>query len=104
MNYIYNRQGKVIAWLNKDDIHHLGGSQATVLDDEIVYGHSEQHLGLFIYELFRDHFGGIIAFIKCAQGGPNLPIPFIPPIPAIPPIPYIPSLRSRQSWKQFIAK
>ena len=111
---IYDRSGKVVGWLKGDDIYHLNGSHASTINSRNVYGHAGQHFGVFDKGLFRDHRGGVVAFIRGAQGGPVLPIPSVPPIPpipsippipaipSVPPVPAVPSLGWGIAWKQFI--
>lgn len=74
MNPIFNNNGQVVAWQHNENIYHLDGSHAAVIDGDNVYGHSGQHLGVFDNGLFRDHQGGTVAFLDGASGGPMLPI------------------------------
>jgi hypothetical protein len=94
MEPIFDRSGSVVAWLRDSDIYHLDGGHAAVLNGDNVYGHRGEHSGVFKNGLFRDHRGGVVAFIRGASGGPIRPIPSIPPIPPIPSIPPIPAIPS----------
>lgn len=115
MEPIFNRHGQVVAWQKGNDLYHLNGDHAAVINERDVYGHHGQHLGVFLGGLFRDHNGGVVAFKQGASGGLILPIPVIAPIapiPAIPPIPSIPSIApipaiptlgwAQLDWEQFI--
>ena len=114
MEPIYGHSGQVVGWLQGEDIYHLNGSHAAVLNGTNVYGHRGQQLGVFDKGLFRDHSGGVVAFIRGATGGPVLPVPSVapvPPVPSVPPVPAIPSvprvpavpsLGWGRSWEEFI--
>ena len=93
MNPIYNSNCQVVSWQSAENIYHLNGSHAAVINGDNVYGHSGQHLGILTSGYFRDQNGGAVAFFSDATGGP---------IPPIPPIPAIPSLGWGSSWDQFI--
>src|SRR5689334_10424103 len=95
MKPIYDRRGKVVAWQRDTDIYHLNGSHAGVINRQNVYGHRGQQLGVFKSGLFRDHRGGVVAFVRGASGGPVLPVPSVapvPPVPSVPPVPAVPSV------------
>lgn len=112
---IYNRTGQIVAWQRGTDIYHFNGAHAAVINGTNVYGHQGQQLGVFQNELFRDHRGGVVAFMKGALGGPVLPVPSappVPPVPSVPPVPAVPSvprvpavpsLGWGQEWDQFIS-
>ncbi len=114
MEPIYDRAGRVVAWQRGTDIYHLNGSHAGVINGANVYGHRGQQLGVFVKGLFRDHRGGVVAFLRGATGGPVLPVPSVspvPPVPSVPPVPAVPSvprvpavpsLGWGQEWQQFI--
>jgi len=104
-----------VAWRLDNDIYHLNGSLAAVINGENVYGHKGQHFGVFKNGLFRDHHGGVVAFIRSASGGPVLPVPSVPPVPpvpsvppvpavpSVPPVPAVPSLGWGIQWQDFIS-
>jgi len=114
MEPIFNRTGRVVAWHHGNDIYHLNGFHVCFIDGTNVYGHSGQHLGVFTNGLFRDHHGGVVAFVRGATGGPVLPTQWAPPVPpvpsvapvhavpSVPPVPAVPSIRWGQEWEQFI--
>ena len=114
MEPINDRAGRVVAWRRGDDIYHLSGAHAGIIKGTNVYGHRGQQLGVFKNGLFRDHHGGVVAFMRGATGGPVLPVPSVPPVPpvpsvapvpavsSVPRVPAIPSLGWGQEWKQFI--
>ena len=114
MEPTYDPRGKVIAWLNGENIYYLNGKHAAVLNGENLYGRRGQHLGVFLSGFFGDHRGGAVAFMEGASGGPLLPLASLPPlpplpalaplpaVPSLPPLPGLPSLRwSQVVWAQF---
>ncbi|MGJ8689983.1 MAG: 4-fold beta flower protein [Gammaproteobacteria bacterium] len=98
MEPIFDKNGRVMAWLNDKNIYHLNG----------------QHLGIFDGGVYRDHRGGVVAFIRGGSGGPVFPVPSVPPVPpvpsvppvpavpSVPPAPSVPSLGWGIDWGQFI--
>ena len=114
MEPIYDRNGRVVAWLRGADIYALNGAHAAVTNGPNVYGHRGQQLGVFERGLFRDHNGGVVAFIRGGSGGPVLPVPSVPPVPPIPSVspvpavpsvprvPAVPSLGWGIQWPQFL--
>ena len=97
MEPTYDPRGKVIAWLNGENIYYLDGKHAAVLNGENLYGRRGQHLGVFLSGFFRGHRGGAVAFMQGANGGPLLPLaslPPLPPLPALAPLPAVPQARS----------
>ena len=114
MEPIYDRAGRVVAWHRGKDIYHLNSTHAGVINGVNVYGHHGQQLGVFKNGLFRDHRGGVVAFVRGATGGPVLPVPSVPPVPpvpsvppvpavpSVPRVPAVPSLGWGQEWQQFI--
>ncbi len=93
MEPIFNRNGRVVAWINENNICHLNGRHAAVLNGTNVYGQRGQHLGVFENGLFRDHRGGVVAFIRGGAGGrPVLPVPNVPPVPPVPSVPPVPAV------------
>ena len=89
MEPIYDRLGKVVAWLYEGRIIDKSNKYRGFLHNDALYSMSRPHLGRFRSGFFRDLSGGAVAFIKGASGGPLLPLTQIAPIPPIPPIPPI---------------
>jgi hypothetical protein len=108
MEAIYDRNSRVVAWRQSNNIFHINGLHTAVIRGNQVYGHRGQHLGVFKNGLFRDHRGCVVAFMNGASGGPVLPIPSVspvPPVPAVPsvpPVPAVPSLSWGMNWQEFI--
>ena len=114
---IYDRSGRVVAWLSDSDIYNLRGRHSAVLHGgQDVHGHRGQHLGVLDSGLFRDHRGRVVAFLKGARGGPVLPVAQVAPVRpvrsvrpvravrAVPPVRAVRSLSWGESWSQFISK
>jgi hypothetical protein len=117
MTPIYDRDGKVIAWLKGKQIMNPDGSHIAMLVMKSVIDYAGKYLGIYDNGLFRDKEGNAVAFTPGAMNGPVLPIPATPPIPPIPalvpklpippcpPIPPFPSLNwSKLTWPQFLQK
>jgi hypothetical protein len=115
MDALFNKNGKTIAWLEKDKIYNLKGKNLLVINKNNVYNINGKHKGKFEGGYIWDKKGNAIAFIMEAKGGPLLPIPEIPPIPSIHEIPPIPSIAeippisplkslnwSKQNWDEFL--
>jgi 4-fold beta flower protein len=92
MEPIYDREGRVVAWRRGSYVYHLDGSHAGVIYGTYLYSRRGRHLGVFKNGLILDYRGGVVAFLKGASGGPELP--------------HVLAVQSqgwgRQEWEQFI--
>ena len=86
MEPIYDRSGKVVAWLNEGRILDQSNKYSGFLHNDALYSMNGHYLGQFRSGFFRDRSGGAVAFIKGASGGPVIPATQIPPINPIPPV------------------
>ena len=115
MEPIYDHKGRVVAWQHGSYVYHLNGSHAGVIYGTYLYSCRGHHLGVFKDGLIWDYRGGVVAFVRGASGGPDLPIlaappvppePSAPPKPAVPSAPHVPAVLSpgwgQQEWDQFI--
>jgi hypothetical protein len=101
MEAIWNRQGRVVGWLNGDLIRDLrGGVQAFVYGENVIAFRRGGHRGWLVSGVFRDRAGRAVAFIDGASGI-TLPsrssIPSVPSLGSIPSRPSIPSTPNRPS-------
>ncbi|WP_458117283.1 4-fold beta flower protein [Arthrobacter sp. D2-10] len=75
MEAIYGPQGRVVAWLEANEIvRNLDGQVIGWLYEDAVYGLQGQHVGYFNDGNFRDHRGAAVAFVSGAKGGPTRPV------------------------------
>jgi len=116
MDAVFDRHGQTIAWLHRDFIYNLNGTQALAfIYGGAVFNYSNTLLGFFNDGFVRDGDGNSVAFVSGAGFGPQQPAiqdHLIPPIPRIPltrsmpPLPPIPPLStwywSMLTWEQFI--
>jgi hypothetical protein len=112
---IYNRNGRVIGWLDGKVLRDISGRHRAFVYDNNVFTYSSVHLGTFQNGYIRDNRGNAVAFIDGAKGGPLPPLPSLPPlaplfplapispIPPVPPVAPIPSLSwSELDWDEFL--
>ena len=115
MEPIYDREGRVVAWQRGSYVYDLNGSHAGILYGTYLYSCRGQHLGVFKDGLIWDNLGGVVAFVRSASGGPELPVLSEPPDPPVPPAPPVPAVLSvprvpadlspswgQREWEQFI--
>lgn len=114
---IFDRYGHTIAWLHRNFIYNLNGTQSLAFIYGVaVFNHNNTLLGFFNDGFVRDGDGNSVAFVSGAGFGPQQPAikdHLIPPIPSIlptlsmPPLPPIPPLStwswSMLTWEQFIS-
>lgn len=112
---IYNRSGRVCAWLLDQTIRDLRGHVTAFISGSELVGTGGHHLGRFRDGNIRDHKGAVVGWVKGATGGPKKPFPTLPPFPPRPafaprppfpprsPMPAKPSMAwSTMTWQQFI--
>jgi hypothetical protein len=95
MTPIYDRVGKIVAWLFNHRLILYCGRHVAFVDGEAVYTLKGEYLGRFRSGFFRDPRGGAVAFVHGAKGGPPLPfsqLQTLPPLPPLPPIAPLPPL------------
>jgi hypothetical protein len=115
MEPIFDADGSVVAWLNREVVHGLDGKALVFVENAGVYSYDGKQRGTFSSGYFREASGNAVAFVGNAQGSPALPFPKLtplPPLPAllplqpihdVPAIPPIPTLAwSTMSWEDFI--
>lgn len=90
MEPVFDPNGEVVAWLNRDVIHGLNGVALVFINNHNVVSYSGLHLGFLDRGLLRDHAGDVVAFVRGAHGGPILPVPHVPPVPPVPHVPPVP--------------
>ena len=113
MEHIRGRKGQVVRWRRGNELYHLSGTHAGVVNGTNDYGHRGQQLGVFENCNSRDHHGGVVAFMRGATGTLAQPVPCISPVPpvlsvapvpsnpSIQRVPAVPSLGRGQEWQQF---
>ena len=70
MTPIYDRSGRVCAWLENTMIRDLGGRVSAFVSGAELVGSTGRHLGRFQDGNIRDHRGAVVAWVKGATGGP----------------------------------
>jgi hypothetical protein len=114
MTPIYDRHGRVIAWLRSDVIFDLNGAAQAFLKDDRVISYAGGHLGRLDRGFFRDCNGGAVAWLEGARGGPLRPMRQLRPLrpmtqllplkPLIPlaPLKPLPQMTWGLNWDAFI--
>ncbi|MBN3581102.1 hypothetical protein JYB64_01805 [Algoriphagus aestuarii] len=77
MNSIFNRHGKIVAWIQETEIFDLKGRSIDFVNNEAVFNLRAAYKGTFSNGFFRDKNGSAVAFIDGSTNGP------IPPIPSL---------------------
>jgi hypothetical protein len=79
---IWNRQGRVVGWLDGDNIRDReGGAKAFIYGENVIAYRNGGHRGWFVSGVFRDRRGRVVAFISSAT---RIMIPARSGIPGVP--------------------
>jgi hypothetical protein len=91
MEPIYDRHGRVRAWIRDAKIYSLRGQvMAFVQTGRNVVSARGRHLGVFDDGNVRDHRGAVVGWLRGSSGGPLKPTPSVPPVPPVPSVPPVP--------------
>jgi len=81
MRPLYDRDGRVAAFLRGDRIVSIRGDSVGWISDGRVYDYAGQHLGWWDTTHMRGPDGGVVVWLKGAENlGIMLPIPLVSPM------------------------
>ncbi len=115
MDPIFNRDGRMVGWLQNRVIYDKSGGYRAFLRKEAVHSFRGNFLGHLDQGYFRDWRGDAVAFLKGAKHGPALPfletalpltqlrIPSFFPMPSYVPVQVMPSFCwSSLDWDSYL--
>ena len=115
MQPIFNKSGKVEAWLKGSEIYNPRGYNVGYVINNATYNLKSKYIGTLQKSFFRDLNGNVVTFLNGAKSGPVLPsfksLPVKPVlkstsphkvVPSPPPPPTIKPRWSKIDWDEFI--
>ncbi len=115
MEAIYDRNGKLVGWLEQDIVYSVDGCPRAFMRGGAVYSFGSAYLGWFDRGYFRDGTGAAVAWVRGAHGGPAAPAPtaptdrpflqfaLLPSLPPLPPLRPVPSrVWSAVAWADYL--
>ncbi|WP_372490581.1 4-fold beta flower protein [Microbacterium sufflavum] len=94
METLWDRNGRVVGWIDDDRLRSLDGRViGWLVSDELVYSLRGQHVGWFEEGQFWDLKGHVVTFAQNATSGPSKPeLSDVPAVPALSAVPGTPGM------------